>query len=52
MGRQIVHHDSDHVGLWIMDVDQITHAFGKVYRGALLGDLHSALWSMGVDEGE
>src|ERR1700746_4996 len=48
MGRQIVHHYANDLRLRVMDVDQVTHAFGKIYRRALLGDLHFAPWSMSV----
>ena len=52
IGRQIIHHDTDHLGPWIVDIDQITHAFRKVHRSAALRDLHPPPWPMGIHEDE
>jgi hypothetical protein len=39
VGRKIVQNDPDHIGLRVMEVDEIAHAFGKVLCGALFRDL-------------
>src|SRR3984957_12961245 len=52
MGGQIVHHHTDHVRTRIMDIDQVTHASGKVHRSALLRDLHGTPWPMDIQEHE
>jgi hypothetical protein len=48
MGGQIIHHHTDHVRTRIMDIDQVTHALGKIHRRASLRDLHGAPWPVGI----
>ena len=52
MGREIVENDADDIGLRVVSVDEIAHAFGKVLRGALLGNLDRAPGPMGVEKDE
>src|ERR1700758_23804 len=52
MRRQIVEHDADPLGLGIMKVHEITHAFGEVARGAAVGDLDRAPRLVGIEEDE
>ena len=52
MGRQIVEHYADQRRLRIVEVDQLTHADGKVPVGAPVGDLDPAPGPMGVEEDE
>jgi len=42
VGRQIVHDDTDLVGVGIVDIDQYADADGEVLVGALIGDLDLA----------
>ena len=42
MSRQIVEHDADFLDTRIVEVNQVTHAFGKVAAGALLCHLDLA----------
>src|SRR5271166_2757887 len=50
VGRKIVQNDLDHIGLRVMEIDEIAHAFGKVLRGALFGDLDPSPGPMRVEE--
>ena len=52
MGRQIVEHHPDALGLRIMDVGEFAHADGEVRRRAALGDLHLAPGAVRVEEHE
>lgn len=52
MGGQIVEHDTNAIGFWIVYVDQFAHAFGEVGGSAVLGDLYLAPGSVHVDEHE
>jgi hypothetical protein len=35
MGRQVVEHDADLLGAWIVQIDQVAHALGKVAAARL-----------------
>ena len=40
VGRQIVHHDANQIGPWVMNIDELVHTLGEILRCALVGDLH------------
>jgi oligopeptide transport system ATP-binding protein len=50
MGRQVFQHDADQLGLWIVKVDEITHALGEVAGDALVCDLDRAPGPVGIEE--
>ena len=50
MSRQIVEHDADFLDTRIVEVNQVTHAFGKVAAGALLRHLDLAPRVVGIKE--
>ena len=52
VGRQIVQHDADALGMGIVDIDEIAHALGEVFGGAPLGDLDVAPGPVDVDADE
>ncbi len=52
MGRKIVQHDPDLVGIWIVDIGQIAHAGSKILRGSLICYLHIPPRSVRIEEHE
>src|ERR1700730_138684 len=52
MRRQVIEHDADLVGLWIMDVDEFAHTLGEVTGHAVFGDLDPAPAAMDIEEDE
>jgi hypothetical protein len=52
VGREVVEHDPDPLGLRIMEIDQVAHAFGEVAGGALVSDLDPAPGSVRVEKDE
>ena len=52
MGRQIVEHHPDALGLGIVNVGEFAHAGGEVLRRAALGDLHLAPGAVRIEEHE
>src|SRR5215207_10782681 len=52
VGRQVVLHNSDALGIGIMDVDEFTHALGVVFGRAPLGDLDLAPGPVDVEADE
>src|SRR5258708_26919297 len=52
MGREVVEHDADALGLGIVKIDEITHAFGEVAGGAAVGDLDRAPGLVRIEEDE
>src|SRR5271167_3826632 len=52
VGRQIVLHNPDALGMRIVDIDEFTHALGVVFGGAPLGDLDVAPGPVDVDADE
>jgi hypothetical protein len=52
MGRQVVEHDADLIGLRIVDVDELAHALGEVAGRPMLGDLDLAPGPVRVEEDE
>ena len=52
VGRKIVQHHADHVRIWIMRIDEIAHAHGKIPAGSLIRDLHMAPRLMRIEEHE
>ena len=39
VGGEVVEHHPDRLGLGIIPIDEVAHAFGEVQRGAALGHL-------------
>ena len=52
VGRQIVEHHADAIGLGIVHVDELAHALCEVVRGALLGDFGVSPGTVHVDKHE
>jgi hypothetical protein len=52
VGRQIILHNPDALGVGIMDVDEFTHALGVVFGRAPLGDLDLAPGPVEVEADE
>lgn len=52
VGGEIVHHNRDFLGLWEVDIADLSHAFGKILRRAPVCDLHLAPGPVDVQEDE
>jgi hypothetical protein len=52
VGRPIVEHDADQLGLGGVQVDEVAHAFREVAGGAAVGDLDGAPGPVDVEEDE
>ena len=52
VGRQIVLHHADLLGLGVVDIDQVTHAVGVVLRRPTVGDLHFAPGRVHIEDDE
>src|SRR6185436_1785863 len=52
MGGQVVENDADALGLWVMHVDEISHALREVGVRATVGDLRAAPRPVYVEEHE
>src|SRR5208283_6150925 len=52
MGRQVVEHHANALRLGIMDIGEVAHADGEVFRGAPFGDLELAPVAVHIQEHE
>src|SRR3981189_2222225 len=52
MGREVVEHDADALGLGIMEINEIAHALGEVTGGTAVGDLDLAPGLVDIEEDE
>src|ERR1700730_15931524 len=52
MRRQVIEHDADLVGLWIMDVDEFAHTLGEVTGQAGVGAAAAGPAAMDIEEDE
>ena len=52
MGREVVEHDANELGLGVIEIDELAHASGEVASGSLVGDLDLAPGPVRIEEDE